>query len=620
MIGNEYEYILTQNDLFSRGSFLCHRAELALKCLQSADKNEDGCPTMYEIGHCWTQTQPNQTLVTSCPRLDPLVETKKEASLSRECFPAETIFENGIAYDLPMGWQDIYDLIPDIESCNDINATAPSIPKTDYQNSDDYKSSWNTSRDICLVLSFMSFLATFVSLVLMTVCLKKCTRIYIHMNLLLAFMIRTLLFIWTQVNMAFTKKTEVVYPYLKELIVNMSNYEFDQYTKVNQTTVEEDIDKYCVEHFEKEKWTILSCRLYPVLFQYIILSTYSWMCCEGLYLILLQSRPMLISARNGSRLSPLRIFNLVSWGLPVLIVGIWMGLMLHRPDSKYQCFDLSEYLYIIEVPINLLIFLSILIFIRLIMDLCAKLRAPVHINGGGNFHIRMTKATISLIPLLGIQTGVLPVIQERYGFPSWLVNLVLPLNIFLSSSQGLVVSVLYCFTSQEVKDAIIRRWYMHWEVMRINREIISRRQSRDSQLGGGGIFANLHDRLINSNSNHNQSRKDQVIVHNHMNNLQPKYDQPRPSVDHGFYSGVTHEDESVSNHRHSDVSRESDGYHSGQRSAESNQTVDQSNQSLPSYQIPTYISLIQPPPPPNNDDSDDEYEVDEVTQLRIDED
>ena len=57
--------------------------------------------------------------------------------------------------------------------------------------------------------------------------------------------------------------------------------------------------------------------------------------------------------------------------------------------------------------------------------------------------------------------------------------------------------------------------------------------------------------------------------------------------------GVTHEDGSVSNHRHSDVSRESDGYHSGQRSAESNQTVDQSNQSLPSYQIPTHISLIQ---------------------------
>ena len=49
MIGNEYEYILTQNDLFSRGSFLCHRAELALKCLQSADKNEGNHPFLYYL-------------------------------------------------------------------------------------------------------------------------------------------------------------------------------------------------------------------------------------------------------------------------------------------------------------------------------------------------------------------------------------------------------------------------------------------------------------------------------------------------------------------------------------------------------------------------------------------
>ena len=255
---------------------------------------------------------------------------------------------------------------------------------------------------------------------------------------------------------------------------------------------------------------------------------------------------------------------------------------------------------------------------------------------------RMTKATISLIPLLGIQTGVLPMIQERYGFPSWLVNMVLPLNILLSSSQGLVVSVLYCFTSQEVKDAIIRRWYMHWEVMRINREIISRRQSRDSQ---GGIFALFHERLSNSNSNHN-ARRDQII--NHQHTKRPKFEhQARPSVDHGFYSvnnslvppvshqvmiqGVTPDDAgSVSNHRHSDASRESDGYHSGQRSAESsNQTVDQStnslpsqltSRSLPSYQIPVRISRIQPPPPPSQHNTDDEYEVDEATQLWIDED
>ena len=115
---------------------------------------------MYEIGHCWTKTDANHTLVTTCPRLDPLVETKKDANLSRLCFPEETIVENGTSYTFPVGWQDIYDLIGDIESCNGINATAPVSTSSDYQNTEDYKTSWNTSRDICLVLSFMSFLGT----------------------------------------------------------------------------------------------------------------------------------------------------------------------------------------------------------------------------------------------------------------------------------------------------------------------------------------------------------------------------------------------------------------------------------------------------------------------------
>ena len=46
--------------------------------------------------------------------------------------------------------------------------------------------------------------------------------------------------------------------------------------------------------------------------------------------------------------------------------------------------------------------------------------------------------------------------------------------------------------------------YMHWEVMRINREIISRRQSRDSQ---GGLLSNIHGRI----SFGRHSRSDAVL-------------------------------------------------------------------------------------------------------------
>lgn len=144
-----------------------------------------------------------------------------------------------------------------------------------------------------------------------------------------------------------------------------------------------------------------------------------------------------------------------------------------------------------------------IIFVILLKDLVVKLRAPDHISGGGNFHLRMTKATVSLIPLLGIQTGFLPYINEKYGFSPTICNLVFPFNILLTASQGFIVSVLYCFTSHEVKQAVRRRWYMHWEVMRINREIISRRQSRDSQ----GLLSNIHGRI----SFGRHSRSDAVL-------------------------------------------------------------------------------------------------------------
>ena len=43
MLGSPFldrEFILNQNDLFSRATFLCHRAEQALTCLQNAPEIE----------------------------------------------------------------------------------------------------------------------------------------------------------------------------------------------------------------------------------------------------------------------------------------------------------------------------------------------------------------------------------------------------------------------------------------------------------------------------------------------------------------------------------------------------------------------------------------------------
>jgi hypothetical protein len=84
--------------------------------------------------------------------------------------------------------------------------------------------------------------------------------------------------------------------------------------------------------------------------------------------------------------------------------------------------------------------------------------------------------------------------DQNYGVPIWLVNITTPLTIMITASHGIVVSILYCFTSNEVKLALQRRWRLHRELQGIYNEISSRRPSRDStthrhdKLSLSGIF------------------------------------------------------------------------------------------------------------------------------------
>ena len=90
---------------------------------------------------------------------------------------------------------------------------------------------------------------------------------------------------------------------------------------------------------------------------------------------------------------------------------------------------------------------------------------------------RMSKATLSLIPLLGIQYALIPYMQKEFvgqTVQQW----TLPISLVLTASHGIVVSFLYCFTSNEMREAIQRRWRLHKELKKLHNEISSRRQSR----------------------------------------------------------------------------------------------------------------------------------------------
>ena len=103
-------------------------------------------------------------------------------------------------------------------------------------------------------------------------------------------------------------------------------------------------NEYCVVHFENERRFIFLCRLYPSVQHYIVLVCFSWLSCEGLYLIMLQQRPTWV--RN---INPLRWFVALSWLFPVLIVSTWAAAMLNRPGGEHSCFETHKYL-IVRTP------------------------------------------------------------------------------------------------------------------------------------------------------------------------------------------------------------------------------------------------------------------------------
>lgn len=172
----------------------------------------------------------------------------------------------------------------------------------------------------------------------------------------------------------------------------------------------------------------------------------------------------------------------------------------------------------------------------------------------------MSKATLTLIPILGIQYLLLIFLKPEYGYTNRNMaydNIINPVMIAINASHGIIVSVLYCFTSAEIRDAIRLRWHRWRIVNSMSAEISSRRQSRDSQnnfhfhqfinrFTPGRRGSSLSRRQENE-SNDENSRNDQVF-------------NDQIAIDARLLSGKRHSSCS----KNSNDSEDSNGYYSAQ--------------------------------------------------------
>ncbi|XP_047614222.1 glucagon receptor isoform X2 [Phacochoerus africanus] len=96
------------------------------------------------------------------------------------------------------------------------------------------------------------------------------------------------------------------------------------------------------------------------------------------------------------------------------------------------------------------------IFIRVLHVLAAKLRA--HQMRCTDYKFRLARSTLTLIPLLGVHEVVFAFVTDEHAQGA-LRSAKLFFDLFLSSFQGLLVAVLYCFLNKEVQAELLRRWH-----------------------------------------------------------------------------------------------------------------------------------------------------------------
>ncbi|XP_076840643.1 growth hormone releasing hormone receptor, like isoform X1 [Brachyhypopomus gauderio] len=194
-----------------------------------------------------------------------------------------------------------------------------------------------------------------------------------------------------------------------------------------------------------------ACKASVVFCHYCVMSNFSWLLVEAVYLT-----SLLVSALPRSRRC-LWGFALLGWGVPLGFIILWIGSRMYFEDT--ECWDINEdspYWWIIKGPIVVSIGINFMLFMNIVRILIQKLNPRlIQFNNSAQYR-RLTKSTLLLIPLFGTHYVVFNFLPDDSN-----LNLRFCIELCFGSFQGLIVAVLYCFLNQEVQNEVRMRW-MRW--------------------------------------------------------------------------------------------------------------------------------------------------------------
>ncbi|XP_045615571.1 corticotropin-releasing factor receptor 1 [Procambarus clarkii] len=190
------------------------------------------------------------------------------------------------------------------------------------------------------------------------------------------------------------------------------------------------------------------CKTLLALRMYAQMASINWMFVEGLFL---HSR---LTSNVFDSGAPFTIYYTIGWGAPLVFILAWsITMSLHYHVHCWQGYGGLLYAWILVAPMVTALMINLVFLANIIRILVTKLRASDAVE---TTQVRKAiRAAAVLFPLLGITNLIFAV---NPGDKGDLEDAYMLTNALLQSSQGVFVSVLYCFINSEVQDLLRKRW------------------------------------------------------------------------------------------------------------------------------------------------------------------
>ncbi|XP_026199610.1 adhesion G-protein coupled receptor D2 [Anabas testudineus] len=195
-----------------------------------------------------------------------------------------------------------------------------------------------------------------------------------------------------------------------------------------------------------------ACLVVTALLHLFFMASFSWMLVEGL---LLWSKVVSVNISEDRRM---KLYYMIGWGLPVLIVGVTLAISVEKYRADDHCWlnVTTDTIWAFVGPVIFVLAVNAVVLSRVVMVTVssahrrAKMLSPSSASKMQTFDLTwaVTRPVLILLPVLGL---------------TWLCGVLVHLSIVvayvfiaLNAFQGLYIFLVYAVYNSEVRNAIKR--------------------------------------------------------------------------------------------------------------------------------------------------------------------